>query len=347
MHNMWEIRGYYLHIKILEYVFDHNFKQVIPRMISSFIILRNGLPITNVSIDGTKKFKLTEDADTFTLVSGFFQAINSFADSVENLGQIDEVQMTDLLFTFQRKSIAGKNKELLFILTTEGATNKTLRKIIIEEASSTFLYMFEKNLKKDWNGDIKPYRKFEKVFKEIIENILENHPYDEEESDEEVEVNATAKEEIPNLIYKMPEVTTSIPINSYNMPNSHGRDYPEPKYYPSSKISKRFQDYQTLQQSQQRYSATQSMNTAGFSRNGSQNLSNLRESNRYQMQRFNGENLNSTVNPNTNPVNNQNLIAPPYANSNSIYPSNPFQSHGFNNVDQSQTPYPEYQSRMM
>ncbi|MHA1522268.1 MAG: hypothetical protein ACTSRK_19010, partial [Promethearchaeota archaeon] len=37
----------------------------------------------------------------------------------------------------------------------------------------------------------------------------------------------------------------------------------------------------------------------------------------------------------------------PYANSNSIYPSNPFQSHGFNNVDQSQTPYPEYQSRMM
>ncbi|MHA1612120.1 MAG: hypothetical protein ACTSYU_08730, partial [Promethearchaeota archaeon] len=327
---MWEIRGYYLHIKILEYVFDHNFKQVIPRMISSFIILRNGLPITNVSIDGTKKFKLTEDADTFTLVSGFFQAINSFADSVENLGQIDEVQMTDLLFTFQRKSIAGKNKELLFILTTEGATNKTLRKIIIEEASSTFLYMFEKNLKKDWNGDIKPYRKFEKVFKEIIENILENHPYDEEESDEEVEVNATAKEEIPNLIYKMPEVTTSIPINSYNMPNSHGRDYLEPKYYPSSKISKRFQDYQTLQQSQQRYSATQSMNTAGFSRNGSQNLSNMRESNRYQMQRFNGENLNSTVNPNTNPVNNQNLIAPPYANSNSIYPSNPFQSHGFN-----------------
>ncbi len=303
-------------------------------MISNFIILRNGLPITNISVDGTKKFQLTEDANTFTLVSGFFQAINSFADSVEDLGQIDEVQMTDLLFTFQRKSIAGKDKELLFILTTEGNTNKTLRKIIIEEASSTFLYMFGKNLKKDWNGDVKPYRKFEKVFKEILENILENHPQEEEET----ELSPISEDELPALIYKMPEITTSIPVNSYGIQNSQPRDYTEPKFNPSSNISKRFQDYQTLQQSQRRFSANASMNTAGFLRGG--NLSNSMEANRSQMQRFSGE---SQI-PIPNPSENQNFGASPYPQSGSPFPSNPFQPNGYN-ANPNPSLYQNFQSR--
>ncbi|TFH29119.1 MAG: hypothetical protein E4G98_04385, partial [Promethearchaeota archaeon] len=300
-------------------------------IISSFIILRNGLPITNVSVDGTKKFQLTEDANTFTLVSGFFQAINSFADSVENLGQIDEVQMTDLLFTFQRKSIAGKDKELLFILTTEGATSKTLRKIVIEEASSTFLYMFGKDLSKEWNGDIKPYRKFEKVFNEILENILENHPQEKEE------VNQLSEEEIPALAYKMPEITTSIPIESFGFPNSQSRNYIEPNYIPSSDISKRFQDYQTLQQSQRIFSANPSMNASGFLRGG--NLNTTREANKYQMQRFNGENQNQI------PIEDQNFNAPSYQQSESRFSSTPFQSNGYANTYPDPSLYQNFQTR--
>lgn len=74
---------------------------VVKLMICNFFVLRNGLPILNISLD--PKYRLAENNNEFTLISGFFQAINSFADSVGNLGQIDEVQMTDLLFTFQRK----------------------------------------------------------------------------------------------------------------------------------------------------------------------------------------------------------------------------------------------------
>ncbi|MHA1673373.1 MAG: hypothetical protein ACTSYI_07075 [Promethearchaeota archaeon] len=308
-------------------------------MISNFIILRNGLPITNISVDGTKKFQLTKDANTFTLVSGFFQAINSFADSVEDLGQIDEVQMTDLLFTFQRKSIAEKNKELLFILTTEGKTNKTLRKIIIEEASSTFLYMFGKNLKKEWNGDIKPYRKFEKVFKEILENILENHP-----QEEETEANHITEDDLPALVYKMPEITTSIPLNSYGIQNTQPRDYTEPKFNPSSNISKRFQDYQTLQQSQRRFSANPSMNTSGFLRG--RNLNNSMEANRSQMQRFGGKSQIPIPIPIPIRSENQNYDASPYHQSGSPYPSNPFQSNGYNtNSNPNLSPYQNFQSR--
>lgn len=220
-------------------------------MICNFIVLRNGLPITNVSLD--PKYRLTDDNNKFTLVSGFFQAINSFADSVENLGQIDEVQMTDLLFTFQRKSLKGKDKEVLFILTTEGTTNKTLRKIIIEEASSTFLYMFSKNLEKEWNGDIKPYRKFEDVFLEIVEKLLENHDEDEFS----LKSSSTKGKEK----YQMPEIVTTIPLKSYSQSLESFNSTPSNKTHPQGSISKRFENYQALQIAQNNLKSFNNSNT--------------------------------------------------------------------------------------
>ena len=144
-------------------------------MIFDFIVLRNGLPVFIENFD--PKLSLSVDKHKFTLISGFFSAISTFADSVDKLGQVEEVKMTDYFFTFKRINI--DKAEVLFILSSDKNLPKNIRKIIIEESSSKFLSLFEKEMIANWGGKVEPFLKFKDVLSDILENILKEVTYEE------------------------------------------------------------------------------------------------------------------------------------------------------------------------
>lgn len=147
-------------------------------MIFDFIVLRNGLPVFIENYD--PKLSLSVDKHKFTLISGFFSAISTFADSVEKLGQVEEVQMTDYFFTFKRINI--EKAEVLFILSSDKNLPKNIRKIIIEESSSKFLSLFEKEMIDNWGGKVEPFLKFKDVLSDILEKISKEITYEEKET---------------------------------------------------------------------------------------------------------------------------------------------------------------------
>ncbi len=144
-------------------------------MIFDFIVLRNGLPVFIENFD--PKLSLSVDKHKFTLISGFFSAISTFADSVEKLGQVEEVKMTDYYFTFKRINI--EKAEVLFILSSDRDLPKNVRKIIIEESSSKFLSLFEKEMINNWGGKTEPFLKFKDILSKILEKISKDVTYEE------------------------------------------------------------------------------------------------------------------------------------------------------------------------
>lgn len=203
-------------------------------MIFDFIVLKNGLPIVTINLHPNRG--VCQDNQKFTLVSGFFQAITSFADSIESLGTVNELQMTDIMFSFQRK-IIGEKEEILFILSSTNDVSKPLRKVIIEEASSTFLHMFSQNLTKKWNGNVTPFKKYEPVFKDILEAITSLEKSQFEEPDLSGETRIISKEKLQKLYHNLPMEPMISPILAE-----------KPKKSAIPTISNRFQRYQTLQQ---------------------------------------------------------------------------------------------------
>ncbi len=205
-------------------------------MIYDFIVLKSGLPL--ISINLHPKSKICKDDKKFTLVSGFFQAITSFADSIESLGQVNELQMTDILFTFKR-NIVGENEDILFILSSDKESSKSLRKLIIEEATSTFLHMFKIILNKKWNGDITPFKQFDKIFKDIVKSIRQVKK-DEEKNTVIMHFNHNSNGSQNVVTQKISQPL----LDSISAPIIQKKDQPV------TSISKRFQRYQTLQQFQ-------------------------------------------------------------------------------------------------
>jgi len=126
------------------------------------------------------KLSLSVDKHKFTLISGFFSAISTFADSVDKLGQVEEVKMTDYFFTFKRINI--EKAEVLFILSSDKNLPKNIRRIIIEESSSKFLSLFEKEMIDNWGGKVEPFLKFKDVLTTILDNILKEVTYEEKKN---------------------------------------------------------------------------------------------------------------------------------------------------------------------
>lgn len=134
-------------------------------MILDFIVLRSGLPIYTMNFD--PKRGLSQDQKKFTLISGFFSAISSFVDSVDNLGEVDEIQMSsDVFFSFKRSQI--QDSELLIILIANQETSQDLRKEILKIASDKFMAQFDTILSEKWNGNVTRFRGFDNTLLEII-----------------------------------------------------------------------------------------------------------------------------------------------------------------------------------
>ena len=89
--------------------------------ILDYIILKDGLPIYTKNADPKKG--ITGDQVRFTMLSGFLSAISSFVDSMNKLGQVDEMQMSsEISFFFQRTVMEAS--EMLFIVVTNSSIQK-------------------------------------------------------------------------------------------------------------------------------------------------------------------------------------------------------------------------------
>ncbi|MHA2002075.1 MAG: hypothetical protein ACTSVU_08300 [Promethearchaeota archaeon] len=190
-------------------------------MISDFIVLKDGLPILTVPIDQSKG--ISKNAEQFTLVSGFFQAITSFADTMDNLGEVDEVEMTDRIFSFQKHKM--DQTEILFILSSNHKLEKSTRKIILKELTATFLHMYAQPLEQPWNGDIMVFDPFKSVVVEIVDKILKT------KSEEEIDPlsDKTLKIPMPSYIPSVSNIgsVNFVPVepNSINIPSYRVNSY--------------------------------------------------------------------------------------------------------------------------
>lgn len=164
-------------------------------MIRDVIALRDGLPIFTHTLNLQEG--ICKDEDRFTLISGFLQAITSFANTLEHLGDVDELQMTGLIFTFKKMQYA--NTELLFIISSKQTNQKFLRKLILEQIAENFIDIYAEQLQKEWNGDVKPYREFKKLLTPLMMQLVQE--YSEEDWKHDLSILNPQKEKI----YKMPE----------------------------------------------------------------------------------------------------------------------------------------------
>jgi hypothetical protein len=212
-------------------------------MIVNFFALRDGLPLLKINMDS--QHDLSDNKKQFMLLSGFFQAITSFTDSVDKLGEIDEVQMTDQIFSFWRKKY--KHSVILFIICSDENTGKPFRQAILEEASATFLHMYKKELQEKWTGETHQFQAFEPVFRDIVKatsEILDMHSDELEEisSDKTIVIQSSEPNSVQKsseeILYERP---APIPIPITQAPSK-----------PPALISPRFERYQTLQQYQKR-----------------------------------------------------------------------------------------------
>ena len=135
-------------------------------MILDFVILRDGLPVFTMNFDPKKG--LSHDQQKFTLISGFFSAIDTFVNSVEHLGEVSEIKMSsNTYFAFKKTKITGGF--LLFILITDEETPRFYRRNIISEASGAFIDQYSQTLDDNWSGNIDIYRNFNKTFIPILQ----------------------------------------------------------------------------------------------------------------------------------------------------------------------------------
>jgi len=73
-------------------------------MIHDFLIIKDGLPLLFKNFSIAKN--IFSEVDSLLMVSGFFSALNSFADSFEDLGTISELKLSnnDLKLSFLKDS---------------------------------------------------------------------------------------------------------------------------------------------------------------------------------------------------------------------------------------------------
>ncbi|MBD3353556.1 MAG: hypothetical protein GF364_18880 [Candidatus Lokiarchaeota archaeon] len=141
-------------------------------MLHNLYILRDGLPIfikirKDIKMHNTSNDVDMQNEDKVTMISGFFSAINSFAQTIGNFGDMREIKMNQIKFSFYRR----KEKEydsLLFV----GASNIEIPHRIIEKCldqiSSKFVARFPNSIKKHWNGKTEVYKVFEQELEDII-----------------------------------------------------------------------------------------------------------------------------------------------------------------------------------
>jgi len=127
-------------------------------MIHDFLIIKDGLPLLFKNFSIAKN--IFSEVDSLLMVSGFFSALNSFADSFEDLGTISELKLSnnDLKLSFLKDSSIPN---LIYIVL------RILRKL-----SRTFLQKFSIDAILNWKGNTNAFKSFEDILQAFVEEEL-------------------------------------------------------------------------------------------------------------------------------------------------------------------------------
>jgi len=193
-------------------------------------VLKDGLPIFTKNVD--PHHGITADQGKFTLISGFLSAVSSFADSMEQLGQMQEMQMTsDIFFSFKKAKL--QKCILLFIVVSNGETPKHLVKDLIQNSTEQFLCQFDEELSAGWNGNVDIFRRF----LDIIDILLQ-----ETENKSRI-IRSAAQAQVSPLNSPLTEKESTNNLSSLPVNQTDPGLAPE--------VSNRFQRYQLMRSFQQ------------------------------------------------------------------------------------------------
>ncbi|MHA1341975.1 MAG: hypothetical protein ACTSO2_18555 [Promethearchaeota archaeon] len=147
-------------------------------MIENIFILKNGLPIyTGSLIKREKQNAAFEGEENITMMSGFFSALNSFANTVGNFGDMKEIKLNKVKFSFFIPNEA-RNANLLFVSQSNAKTSEQAIESLLNRISSKFLRKYPSVLKKEWNGRAEIFESFTEDIEEIISKSIKSKMQD-------------------------------------------------------------------------------------------------------------------------------------------------------------------------
>ena len=138
-------------------------------MIHDFLIIKDGLPLLFKNFSVAKN--IFSEADSLLMVSGFFSALNSFADSFEDLGTISELKLSnnDLKLSFLKDSSIPN---LIYIATYDEKSKPVNVLRILRKLSRTFILKFSIDAILNWKGNTNAFKSFENILEAFVEEEL-------------------------------------------------------------------------------------------------------------------------------------------------------------------------------
>ena len=138
-------------------------------MIHDFLIIKDGLPLLFKNFSIAKN--IFSEADSLLMVSGFFSALNSFADSFEDLGTISELKLSnnDLKLSFLKDSSIPN---LIYIATYDEKSKPVNVLRILRKLSRTFILKFSIDAILNWKGNTNAFKSFENILEDFVEEEL-------------------------------------------------------------------------------------------------------------------------------------------------------------------------------
>jgi len=138
-------------------------------MIHDFLIIKDGLPLLFKNFSVAKN--IFSEADSLLMVSGFFSALNSFADSFEDLGTISELKLSnnDLKLSFLKDSSIPN---LIYIATYDEKSKPVNVLRILRKLSRTFILKFSIDAILNWKGNTNAFKSFEYILEAFVEEEL-------------------------------------------------------------------------------------------------------------------------------------------------------------------------------
>ena len=138
-------------------------------MIHDFLIIKDGLPLLFKNFSIAKN--IFSEADSLLMVSGFFSALNSFADSFEDLGTISELKLSnnDLKLSFLKDSSIPN---LIYIATYDEKSKPVNVLRILRKLSRTFILKFRIDAILNWKGNTNAFKSFENILEAFVEEEL-------------------------------------------------------------------------------------------------------------------------------------------------------------------------------
>jgi len=110
--------------------------------------------------------------DQVTMISGFFSAINSFAKKVGNFGDMKELKMNNIKFSFYRPNDCDY---LLFVGASDTNLSQNIIQSVLKNVSSEFLRIFPDVLHPIWNGKTDKFKNFKPIIKRIMHEFELNY----------------------------------------------------------------------------------------------------------------------------------------------------------------------------